>query len=132
MTRLRAHRAYTDHNGTEYPIVRDRSGWLLVHEGARAPTKEWRRHDGRWVRRASPDEVARGFRVSYRGSYRGVRVEAQVDQDGRRVLLWTTLLRAAVAVGMEQSDKGEARLEVEMDDPGLSLTEVRTPLRRGR
>ena len=110
--------------GVEYRLLvaEDGTSRLLAGRVPR-PGPEWQ-GDGWWFLPVTEGDVEQVVRITFKGVYKGVPVEANaVDESS--VLLTTSHVRDGVRVGMQQKEMLVAELIVPRDDPGLSVREER-------
>lgn len=73
------------------------------------------------------DDGENYYTLNYSGTYRSVKVDLMGILSDGRLVLYSGNPQDARILGMPQVNKGEYALEVEPDDPEVSLTEVRSP-----
>ncbi len=94
-------------------------------------------HPPEWLSGWSPTAIGSGYRrivsaaevdhvvrVSYRGSYRGIRVEVEPEA-GQKHLLLTREMRAGLDAGFSFLDREMVVKEVMRDDPDLTVEQHR-------
>lgn len=116
------HGRYVRLNGTEYKVV-SKGGWALWSPTP-APGFEKRGGSG-FVRAVRPGERLECFRITNRGTYRGIPVEVLPSSAGR-VMMVTRDARARDA-GFDTLDRHDLVKVVPRSDRELRFTTTKTP-----
>lgn len=118
------HGQFAVFNGVEYRLGTRGGSWTLL---ATKPVPGFTKvRSGKFFRKIAEDEVLECFRISHRGTYRGIDVSISNSNHGRVMAL--TKDDRARDNGFEPFERNEWVKLIDREDGDLRIQEVRTPM----